>query len=150
MEANTTKSRVPLSDIVAFYKAGLSLPDISLFTGVKLRTVQRWVKRYKDNGGEEIPDTQLRCGRKGISSPQIIKEIQRQLRINPRVTARQLRDANPDLLGELSLRTIQRWLREDMRVTRNCGWWKKHFDALPQGEDMVRLNHSSVIHFFII
>lgn len=134
METASTVFRVPLTDILALYKAGFSLPDISLCTGVKLRTVQRWVKRYRDNGGEELSNMQVRCGRKGICSPEVLEEIQRQLQINPRVTARQLQDANPALLSGLSLRTIQRWLREDMGVTRNSGW-RKYYDLVLTKEE---------------
>lgn len=130
METKRTATRIPLTDIVALYKAGLTPPDISLCTGVKLRTVQRWVKRYKENGGEEISDIRVYCGRKRVCLSQVLEEIQRQLLSNPRATARQLQNSNPDILGGLSLRTIQRWIREDMGLMRNAGWKWKTFDDI--------------------
>lgn len=130
METKRTATRIPLSDIVALYKSGLTPPDISLCTGVKLRTVQRWVKRYKDHGGEDISDIRVYCGRKRVCLSEVLEEIQRQLLSNPRATARQLQNSNPDILGGLSLRTIQRWIREDMGLMRKAGWKWKTFDDI--------------------
>lgn len=131
METKRNGTKIPLTDIVALYKAGLTPPDISLCTGVKLRTVQRWVKRYKDNAGEEISNIRVYCGRKRVCLPQILTGIQRQLVSNPRATARELQNSNPEMLGGLSLRTIRRWIQEDKGpLVWNAGWKWKTFDDI--------------------
>lgn len=108
-----------ISAIVALLNGGHSNQEISNITGVKLRTVQRWVKRYRDGGEVLTPTHRKRVGMTRKTSARTLNIIKRQTDCNPRVTAKELKEQNPALLGEVSLRTVQRRLHEDLHY-RSC------------------------------
>lgn len=104
--------------IITLVKAGHSLPDISRQTSVPLRTVQRLVKRFREEGAQDIPVRRPRSGRPRIVSPRTVRVLQRQVEHSPKKTAREFKLQNPRLLGSASLRTVQRRLHDDVGVRR--------------------------------
>ena len=54
--------------ISSLYKAGKANKDISRISRVKLRSVQRWTKKMKDNGNSDTPARKKRPGRARVTS----------------------------------------------------------------------------------
>ena len=52
-----------IAQIVALHKQGVLTGDIANSVGVSTRSVQRWIKRFKEGGGEEIPEHSQSTGR---------------------------------------------------------------------------------------
>ena len=68
----------------------------------------------KKNGCNELPTHSLGGGTSKKQPPQTLRLLKRQLDINPRLTAKQLKKENPKLLSTTSIRTIQRRLHDDI------------------------------------
>ncbi|KAG0718219.1 Transposable element Tcb1 transposase [Chionoecetes opilio] len=88
--------------------------EISAITGLALRSVQRWTKKCKDAGEADLPLQKKRTGKARLTSQTTLKVLQRQVNLEPRISAKELREKNPRLLQDVSVRTIQRRLRDDL------------------------------------
>ena len=77
--------------LVTLHKDGKKNSDIAKSLGLKDRAVRKWVKRFKDGGGVEIPTIKKRCGRPKLVSPTTSRAIRRQVVKDPSLTARNLR-----------------------------------------------------------
>lgn len=104
-----------IAEIVALYKDGKPLKDISNSAGVKLRTVQRWVKRFRDGGGVSLPGHKEHPGKAKKINQRTLNVIRRQLEVNPRLTAKEIQQGNPNLLASVSLRTVQHYIHDDLQ-----------------------------------
>ena len=51
-----------VEQVIALHKAGIVVKDIARQTRVKVRTVQRLIKRFKDEGGSVHPTPNPRLG----------------------------------------------------------------------------------------
>lgn len=94
--------------------AGKSNKDISIQTGIALRSVQRWTKKCRDAGGDDPPLQVKRAGKQRKVSKRTLKVLQRQVEAEPRITAKELKEKNPKLLQQVSVRTVQRRLKDDL------------------------------------
>ncbi|KAG7177742.1 putative Transposable element Tcb1 transposase-like 9, partial [Homarus americanus] len=104
-----------VADIVTLHKGKKSNKEISAITGVPLRSVQRWTKKFEDGGGVEDPAHKKRPGRPRVTTPRTLKVIQRQVDKEPRISARQLKEKNPQLLGHVAERTVRKILHDDLK-----------------------------------
>ena len=116
-----SKPRVKRDDIIRViecFKVGLETREISEQTGVNIRTVQRLIRKHKASGSGEVPTH----GKGGIPprkvSPRSLPLLKRIVDANPTITAKQLKEQNPLLLGEASVRTVQRRLHEDLKFSK--------------------------------
>ena len=89
------------------YKNGLKPSEIASSTGVKLRTVYNLVRKLEASGGREVPHHSHGGGRGRKVNSRTFGVLKRQLDANPTLTARKLKEDNPALLGDTSIRTIQ-------------------------------------------
>ena len=103
-----------VEQVIALHKAGIVVKDIARQTRVKVRTVQRLIKRFKDEGGVCAPHPKPKAGRPRKVSQRTIKVMKRHLAATPKLTARQLKEKNPHLLADVSIRTIQQRIHEDI------------------------------------
>ena len=110
----THTKRDDIVRIVQLHKSGFSSLDISKETGASCRTVQRLVKKFVDGGSHELPVHTHGGGRVPKVSPRTLPVLKRQVECNPTLTARQIKEQNPILLGEASVRTVQRRLHDDL------------------------------------
>ncbi len=94
--------------VIECYKLGLSTKEISHQTGVKPVTVRRLIVKFKSSGEREIPHHLHGGGWRPKISGRTLAHIKRQLDQNPHLTARQLKEQNPMLLQDVSVRTIQK------------------------------------------
>lgn len=105
-------SRDDVVAVISLYKRGHELKHIAAQTGVNLRCVQKLVKRFKEEGEEDIPVPKPRSGRPRLISPRSLKVIARQVETSPSLTAREIKEKNPHLLSSVSVRCIQQALHD--------------------------------------
>ena len=105
--------------IITLSKEGYKCKDIATRVGIGVRQVQKWTKRFRDGGGEDIPTPKPRSGRPRKISNRTSKVIRRQLDKNPTLTAQKLKEKNHALLQDVSVRCISNHLRKDLQY-RNC------------------------------
>lgn len=101
--------------VITLYKAGHTIKEISSQTGVNERSCQRLVKQFRDEGGRAIPTPKPRPGRPRLISPTTAKLLGRQIKANPRLTAGELKELNPQLLSRPSLRCVQQCLHDVLK-----------------------------------
>lgn len=101
-------------EIIAQWKAGHDLLFIAQQTGVSLRTVQRIVKRFRDTGEATVPAPLPKPGRPRLTSFRTRSVIGRQVSKDPKLNARDLKEKNPTLLGNVSLRSVQQLLYDNL------------------------------------
>ncbi|KAG7158712.1 hypothetical protein Hamer_G011380 [Homarus americanus] len=94
-------TRDDIAAVIALYKANHVLREISAQTGVALRVVQNLVKRFRDLGEEEFPAPLPKSGRPKLLSPRTLKDISRQVRSNPSLTAREVKERKPSYESRL-------------------------------------------------
>lgn len=100
--------------VISLYKGGHELKQIAAQSGVGLRSVQKMVKRFKEEGEEDIPVPKRRTGRPKLISPRSLKVTSRQLKTSPFLTAREIKEKNPCLLSSVSLHCVQQALHDDL------------------------------------
>ncbi|XP_076047198.1 uncharacterized protein LOC143028681 [Oratosquilla oratoria] len=98
--------------IAALCKAGKANKEIATITGLALRSVQRWAKKTRDAGGADPPLQNKPTGRPRKTTPRTLKVLRRQVDASPRITAPQLKEKNPKLLGHVSVRTVRHRLHD--------------------------------------
>ena len=99
--------------VIECHKLGMQTKDIVAQTGVNERQVRRLVARYKA-GGEEIPTHRHGGGVPKKQSPRTLRLLKKQLEIQPSLTARKLKEHFPVLLGNNSVRTLQKRMSGDL------------------------------------
>ncbi|KAG7172092.1 putative winged helix-turn-helix domain containing protein 6 [Homarus americanus] len=107
-------TREDIAAVIALYKANHVPRQISARTGVGLRVVQNLVKRFRELGEDVLPSPLPKSGRPKLLSPRTLKVISRQVRSNPSLTARDVKERNPCLLSHISLRCVQQALHDDL------------------------------------
>lgn len=122
--------------ITSLYKAGKSNKEISVISGIKLRTVQTWTKKIKDSGTTDPPTHKKRPGKARLTSLRALRIIKRELETNPRLSARQIKEQNHRILGETSTRTVRRMIHN--LGYRWCRPRKKPDLTLKNVQDRVR------------
>ena len=77
-----------LAAVTSLCKAGHCNKEISMLTGVSLRSVQRWTKVFRDSPDGELPLQKKPPGRPRKTDKRALNIVKRQLDSNPRMTAR--------------------------------------------------------------
>ena len=106
--------------IITLYKEGYKCKDIATRVGIGVRQVQKWTKKFRDGGGDAIPTPKPRSGRPRKITNRTSKVIRRQLDKNPTLTARKLKESNPSLLQDVSVRCISDHLLKDLQYRSCC------------------------------
>ena len=109
-----TTSKEDTVAVIALYKGDKTVKEIVELTGVKVRTVQRLIKSFVDNGEAFLPTPKPKPGRPALISPRTKVIINRQVNNNPRLTAREVKQNNPQLLDKVSTRTVSKCLHDDL------------------------------------
>lgn len=113
MSRRSTK-REDVASVIALFKAKHKVSEIVEITGVCQRSVYRLIEQFKESGYAQLPVPKPRPGRPRLTSPRTRKVINRQVCANPRLTAREIKQNNPQLLGNVSIRSIQDLLHDDL------------------------------------
>ena len=111
--------RDTIVSIITLYIKSYKCKDLATRVGIGVREVQKWTKKFRDGGGEDIPIPKPRSGRPRKISNRTTKAIRRQLDKNLTLTARKLKENNHALLQDVFVRCISDHLRKDLQY-RNC------------------------------
>ena len=101
-----------IATIIGLKQAGHKTKEISHLVGVARSTVRKWCARFRADNSCDTPKQKPRSGRPRKTSERVMTILKRSLESNPRVTARILKQDNPEVLGEVSARTIARRVSE--------------------------------------
>lgn len=101
-------------EVITLHIAAHDLPFIANQTGVQLRTIQYLVRRFKDAKETaalaSLPKPRrphkMTLRTRALISWQVLKD--------PRLTAREVKVKNIQLLGDVSLRSVQQMLHDDL------------------------------------
>ncbi|KAG0717578.1 hypothetical protein GWK47_054126 [Chionoecetes opilio] len=111
-----TKDQIKV--IVSLHKAERPFEEIAKIVGVTRRCVQKWVKKFRDDGGVATPEHKNRPGRERKTSQRTLNVMKRQVDAQPQITARELKEKNSQLLECVSIRTVQRCLHDNLEFRR--------------------------------
>ena len=81
--------------------------EILAITGSALRSVKSWMKRCRDAVDTDLSLQNKRTGKACLTSHRILEVLQRQLDLEPRISAKKLKEKNLKLLQDVSVHTIQ-------------------------------------------
>jgi len=95
-----------IAAITALCKEGKSNTEISNTTGISLRSVQRWTTKFHDCGDTDPPLQKKQPGKPQKTSKRTLNVLRRQVDSQPRITAPELKERNPVLLADVSVKTI--------------------------------------------
>ena len=102
-----------IAAITALCKAGHENKYISELTGISLRSVQRWTKKFKDSVDGNVHLQKNPPGRPRKLSPYTLNLLKRVVDNEPSITVRQIREQN-DCVAHVSRSTISLRLRTDL------------------------------------
>ena len=88
--------------MTALHKSAKDTDYISIETGVSIRSVRRWIKRFKDSPTGDVELQQKPKGRRKITGPRALRIIKRQVDANLSITSQELKEKNPGILGMVS------------------------------------------------
>lgn len=125
-----------IAAVTSLCKAGKSNKEIASITGVSLRSVQRWTKKFRDCGNTDPPLQKKSTGRPRKTTLRTLKVLRRQVDNKPCITAPELKEKNPLLLSHVSVRTVQRRLHDDLKFSRHTAR-KKPIVTLKQRKNRV-------------
>ncbi|XP_068227875.1 uncharacterized protein [Palaemon carinicauda] len=100
--------------VIECHKIGLPTRDIAQQTGVHPRTIQNLVQKFKESGSADVPHHKKASGRPRKLSDCTLKIVKRQVDAVPSTSAKKIKFENPRLLGDVSVRTVQRRLSTDL------------------------------------
>lgn len=116
MEVSRTYTKPnDIAKVVQCYKRGLDSRQTSVETGVPERTVRRLIGKFKANGESEIPRHRYGGGRPPKISEKTLTVIREELERNPDTTATQIKERYASVLQGVSLRSIQRHIRNKLK-----------------------------------
>ncbi|MPC49588.1 hypothetical protein E2C01_043396 [Portunus trituberculatus] len=110
-----TKDQVKV--IVSLHKAERPMREIDRIVGVTRRCVQKWIRKFHMEGSDNTR-TEKEPGRGRKTSSRTVNVVKRLVDGYPQITARELKEQNPQLLGQMSMRTVQRCLHDDRKFRR--------------------------------
>ena len=126
MNKRTILKPPDIAAIAYLAKAGHKPTYISETTGISLCSCERWSKAFHDNNFQDLPLPKKPPGKARKVSPRGVSILRREVEKNPRITAKQLKDQNPDILGNVSVSTVCRNLRRDLQYQWRCAWKKTY------------------------
>lgn len=98
--------------IIALKEGGKKTKEISEQVGVAKSTVRKWCARFRSDPDKQLPVTKPRSGRPRKTSNRASNVLKRTLETRPRVTARAVKEENPQVFGGVSVRTVSRRVHE--------------------------------------
>lgn len=96
-----------IAQMICLKELGYTTKVISERCGVCPRSVRRWIAVYSQDRHTQ-PIQKKRPGRPKKTGKRAINIVKRELEKNPRVTARKVKQNNPEIFGECSVRTVNR------------------------------------------
>ncbi|KAG0721130.1 hypothetical protein GWK47_006517 [Chionoecetes opilio] len=100
MGKNKDFSAETIAQIIALNKSSKQTKAISEQIGVCPRIVGRWVAKFDQEGGHTTPTHKKRPGKPKKTDSRSQTIVKRELESNPRMTARKLKESNPDIFDQ--------------------------------------------------
>ena len=114
-----------IGGIAYLCKAGHPNKYISDITDIPIRTVQFWTKRFRDNDFKDIDSPHKKHpGKARKIGARTLAVLKREVEKAPRISARQLKEMNSQLLSHVSVCTVARALHRDLLYKYRCAWKK--------------------------
>ena len=101
MGKNSQLPQDKIALIVALKESGLQTKDIVAQLGVSERSVRRWVAKFYTSGKKDTSTHERRPERKKKTNDRCRNIVKQQLELNPRTTARKIKEENSRLLGNV-------------------------------------------------
>lgn len=114
MVGNKPVKDLVIAQIVALYKQDVLTKDIANTVGVSKCTVQRWIKRFKKGGENEVFQHSHLPGRPRKLNPANKKNVKLLLEKKPRTTSHQLKEENDNVFKGVSARTLRRTIHDQL------------------------------------
>ena len=87
--------------------------------------MQFWIKRFRDNDFKDIdPLHKKHPGKARKIGPRTLAVLKREVEKAPRISARQLKEMNSQLLSHVYVRTVARALQRVLLYKYRCAWKK--------------------------
>ena len=121
MGKNKNLSTDQIAVIITPSKAGHPNLYIAKQTGLAKRSIQRWTKKFKDlapGSNFELQKKPPGPGKPRKTSARTLNVLRLLVEAEPTITARQLRERNPEVLGDHSNGSIGVLLRDKLRFSR--------------------------------
>ncbi|KAG0713237.1 hypothetical protein GWK47_016649 [Chionoecetes opilio] len=103
MGKNKDFSAETIAQIIALNKSSKQTKAISEQIGVGPNSVRRWIAKFDQEGGHTTPTLKKRPGKPKKTDSRSQAIVKRELESNPRVTARKLKESNPDIFVRQAL-----------------------------------------------
>ena len=98
-----------MAQMVCLKELGYTTKVISERCGVCPRSVRRWIAVYNCQDRHTLPTQKKRPGKPKKTGKLVVNIVKRELEKNPRVSARKVKQNNPEIIGECSIiRTVNR------------------------------------------
>lgn len=107
-----------ITRVIQCYKLGLDSHQTSVETGVSARTVRRLVSKFKAGGERKIPRHKYGGGKPSKISNRTLRVIRFELEKNPSITAKQIKEKHTSLLQGVTIRSIQRAIRNKLKYKK--------------------------------
>ena len=107
-------SKQDIGGVISLFNGKHKVKKIVKITSLCERTVQRLIKQYKESGETLTPVYKPKTGRPKKITRRTGKVLNRQVTDNPRCTASELKEINPQLLVGVSLRSVQQFLHDEL------------------------------------
>ncbi|XP_064107946.1 uncharacterized protein LOC135216504 [Macrobrachium nipponense] len=105
--------------VVKLHKVGNRNREIVKITAVNEKTVSRLLQKWRRAGsGDNVPEHKHGRGRSLKIPTKTLRLLRRQLDLNPSITAKELKEKNPKLLRNVSVRTIQRNIQKRLEYSK--------------------------------
>ncbi|KAK7071603.1 hypothetical protein SK128_008603, partial [Halocaridina rubra] len=72
---------------------------------------------YRDTGRQSLPVAKPKTGRPKIITQRTVNVVKRLVDTQPSITAKEVQEINSNNLQHLSLRTVQRYIYDDVKCT---------------------------------
>ena len=99
MGKNKDFSSECIAQIIALKKSGIKTKEVAQQIGICERSVRRWVAKFNEQGGNNLPTHKKRPGKAKITGIRSKTIVKRAVQSTPRITARKLKENNPELFG---------------------------------------------------
>jgi len=104
--------------VIQCHKLGLQTKDIVKETGVSERSVRRLVAKFKASSSACVPTPAKSTGRPTKINETSLRVLKRCVDVTPTLTARKLKEENPQLLGDVTVRTVSGALHRRLRYKK--------------------------------
>lgn len=105
--------------VVELHKVGKNNREIAHLVGLTESTVSRLLNKWRVGGKGDFVPTHKHAGGKALAiSPKALRLVKRQLDLQPSITAKELKEKNPKLLGGVSIRTIQENIQKRLNYSK--------------------------------